>query len=313
LSKLCRNNAKKINIVIITTILAWLILYEAIPLAQCSVTPLSPSIGVSPHSVSINEEATVSVIIAVTETSNVTATRPILNGVGDAQLVSENTSIIITPDLDGTVQVGTLQWVYRASQPGTVNFTTTITVTRLSDQKVTLTQTVKSSDVGILKFADFLLLGAAILTLYILITAWFSEPKSKMSYFQLSGGWTGILYSIFFSLLGALFALIFNLVLDSRISVLLLGIVLFVFGLACCMVDSKFRKLTGIGKKKTESSSKDQDITKRSPLTELTGVYIVMFGLIGFFVAYEVWSGVVIIILLGIMAAAKEVMEMNMK
>ncbi len=263
--------------------------------------PLSPVFEVTPRQVSFDENITVDVEVSVNVPSNVSASEPVLSGTGDAALEFANSSIILQPG-----QVGTLEWIYDASKPGSIAFGTTLVVRNLNDNTVSLTQQLNSPQIGVTRVSQGFVVGIIILTLYICLSSRFDWFKPKESYIDLFGGAVGILYSLMFLGLGYLFAILcFSLQVSIDIAVSILGVILILFGLTCCFSHNYLH-----------IHNRDWHIIQKSErkgLTELTGLNLVIFGLSGFFLAWQIWTGLFIIIALGIVAIAKEIIEMELQ
>jgi hypothetical protein len=278
---------------------------ELVAVANSATAPLSPVIEITPRRVSIDENITLSIKITVNEPSNVTASRPVINGDGDASLYFENSSIILEPD-----QIGVLEWRYGAIKSGTIDFVLTLTVKELSDEKVVLTQSLNSSEIGISRLSDFFLIGLMILVLYVLLSSRFNWAKPKESYFKVFGGWITIAFIIAFWFVGYVFAyLSFNIgdksEMANEISVIIWGLVLVVYGIECCLIHRKFTNSMFAGSLKERFQNVE--------ITEISGLSIIVSGLSGFFSAWNLWSGIALLILVGILAIGKEFIEMDIK
>lgn len=278
-------------------------------IAYGSLSPLVPSVEVSPNHTYLGGEITLVVKVLVDEKSNVSVSRPLVMGVGDANLTSSELAYVVV----GAGEVATLKWTYSATQVGTIYFSVGISVKNLADGSVTLSKELNSREVGISSNPRTSFLGFAILSLYILLSSYFSEFKPQVSFMKLMGGSFGISVIILCLVLGMIVGyFVTSLVQTTEIQQMLVlgffGSILSGLGLVSCW---KYNE--GIRKMGTQTTSKDKEGSKNIPIkirmTELGGLMIVVSGLSGFFFISTAYLGFVLTIVAGIIAIGKECME----
>lgn len=260
-------------------------------IAYGSLSPLAPSVEVSPNHTYLGGEITLVVKVLVDEKSNVSVSRPVVMGVGDANLTSSELAFVVA----NASEVATLKWTYSATQVGTIYFSVRISVKNLVDDSVTLSEELNSREIGISSNPRTSFLGFAIMSLYILLSSYFSEFKPQVSFIKLMGGSLGISMIILCLVVGMLVGyLVTSLVQTTEIQQMLVlgffGSILSGLGLVSCW---KY----------------NEDIRKMGTLTELGGLMIVVSGLSGFFFISKAYLGLVLIIAVGVIAIGKECME----
>ncbi len=299
-------------------------------IAYGSLSPLAPSVEVSPSHTYLGGEMTLVVKVLVDEKSNVSVSNPTVMGVGDANLTSTKLAFVVA----NASEVATLKWTYCATQVGTIYFSVRVSVKNLVDNNVTLSEELNSREIGISTSPRTSLLGFAIISLYILLSSYFSEFKPQISFTKLIGGRSGISMIILCLFLGLLVGHFVTSLVQTEIWQMVylgfFGSILSGFGLFSCWKYSEDIKRAGTQTKNTQesdesekqSNARTEEDSKKIPIgikmkklftgiriTELGAVAIAVSGLSGYFLTSKTYLGLVLVIVVGIIAIGKECME----
>jgi hypothetical protein len=268
--------------------------------------PLIPNIEVTPNRVVTGQEITLTVQVQVVQESNISASRPIANGEGGASLINGTSSMLVNAG-----DMGTLMWSFNATQAGTIHFSLQLSVTNVADGQVTLSESLTSANVNVSHSTDYLMIGVAIISVYILFSAHHafnapSKPHRKIpniwevliALCALVAGW----------ITGALGFLAWRY--WSWNPVLILGgysAILFFIGLYGCWLSKQVvRPFSWVSERVVQKELE-------SKMTELGGLFIVLFGLFGLFLTWGAYFEAVILLAVGIMGIGKEYIEMEIE
>jgi hypothetical protein len=263
--------------------------------ASCATAPLTPVVEVSPARATVGENITLTVKIQVNEESNVSASNLQINGAGDVFLIFKNDSIIVEPE-----KMGELKWIFNATKLGSVHFSFGLSVTNMSDQSVTLSESLSSKEIGISKSSGTFILGITILAIFILLSSYYNDWKPRQSLYELCGGALGIAVSIFFAIAAGVFVasiLVLHLGWPIMLTLGAFGLILILIGLSFCQRNKNLLK----------------NVKSKTEITELGGLLIVIVGLASFFGYLESYFEMVLLISVGLLGIGKEYIEMETK